>query len=147
MCKQKSCPCLHVHVHVHVYNICTLSCSMKYCQSEPSIWSRMQIREVVAVTYSIHVHVHLYMYVCSMQSWNLHNLKIVLHSLGIPRLHATLRMHNSITQSRDRVEHVGILEIAYVHNLGSTRDNTVARIAVVLRAISPSRGLPCTERL
>ena len=50
-------------------------------------------------------------------------------------------MRNSIMQSLDRVEHVGILEIAYVHNLSSTRDNTAARIAVVSWAIQPSQGL------
>ena len=58
----------HVHAYMYMYmymyiiyvHVYTLSCSMKYCQSEPSIWSRMQIREVVAVTYSIHVHVHVH---------------------------------------------------------------------------------------
>ena len=37
-------------------------------------------------------------------------------------------MRNLITQSRDRIEHVGILESAYVRNIGSTRDNMVAGI-------------------
>ena len=56
-------------------------------------------------------------------------------------------MRNSITQSRDCVEHVGIFEIVDARNLGSTRDNTVAGIAVVSRAIPPSQGLACAARL
>ena len=88
-----------------------------------------------------------------MQSWNLH-LEIVLRGLKIPRLHANLgNVENAylIAQSRDRVEYVGILELesVCVRNLESTRDNTVAGIAVVSRAIPPSisRELPCAACL
>ena len=48
----------------------------------------------------------------------------------MPNLGA-LRMCKLITQSQDLIEHVSIVEIAYVCNLGLTRDNTVAGIVVV----------------
>ena len=55
----------------------------------------------------------------------------------------TFRMRKSIKQSQDRIQHMGILEIAYVHNLELTMDNTAAGIAVVSRAVIPRAILCC----